>query len=196
MAGSERMRLTDASIGRLRPREREYTVWDSKVPGLGVRVRPSGGRSYVMLRQTNGRSRRVTLGPVSLKKIDRVRRDCLARKADEAADDRVARARVVPSFRDFVEGEWKRACFDRYKPSTKKGVRSVLASQLVPALGSKPLDRINRAHVRRWFDRFSRTSPGGANRGLDVLRQIMNFAIACGHVDKNPVQGVIARRSG
>ena len=44
MAGRERMKLTDAAIARLRPREREYTVWDSRVTGLGVRVRPSGGR--------------------------------------------------------------------------------------------------------------------------------------------------------
>ena len=27
MAGRKRMRLTDAAIARLRPREREYTVW-------------------------------------------------------------------------------------------------------------------------------------------------------------------------
>ena len=27
MAGRERMRLTDRAIARLRPREREYTVW-------------------------------------------------------------------------------------------------------------------------------------------------------------------------
>ena len=43
MAGRERMKLTDAAIARLRLREREYTVWDSRVAGLGVRVRPSGG---------------------------------------------------------------------------------------------------------------------------------------------------------
>ena len=29
MTGRERMRLTDAGIARLRPREREYTVWDT-----------------------------------------------------------------------------------------------------------------------------------------------------------------------
>ncbi len=33
MAGKERMRLTDAGIARLRPRGREYTVWDSRVAG-------------------------------------------------------------------------------------------------------------------------------------------------------------------
>lgn len=194
MARRERMRLTDASIDRLRPRAREYTVWDSRVPGLGVRVRPSGGRSYVMLWNADGRSKRVSLGPVSLKNIDEARRECHARSAGEEADNTVAPDRAVPSFQEFVESEWKQACFDRYKPSTRKGARSVLASQLLPAFGSKPLHRIAPAQVRRWFDAFSRTAPGGANRALDVLRQIMNFAIACGHIDRNPVQGVKRNR--
>ena len=66
MAGRERMKLTDAAIARLRPREQEYTVWDSRVAGLGVRVRPSGGRSYVLLHEVGGRSKRISLGPADL----------------------------------------------------------------------------------------------------------------------------------
>ena len=194
MAGKERMRLTDSAIARLRPREREYTVWDSKVAGLGVRVRPSGGRSYVMLQDTDGRSNRASLGPVSLKKIDAVRRECHARRAAREAGGTIAPARAIPSFREFVEGEWKQACFDRYKPSTQKGARTMLAVQLLPTFGSKPLDRIAPAQVRSWFDAYSRTAPGGANRTLDILRQIMNFAIGRGHIDRNPVQVVKKNR--
>lgn len=44
----------DAAIARMRPREREYTVWDSRAPGLGVRVRPTGGKSYVLLQRSPG----------------------------------------------------------------------------------------------------------------------------------------------
>ena len=194
MAGKERMRLTDAAIARLRPRAREYTVWDTRVPGLGVRVRPSGGQSYVMLQETGGRSKRVSLGPVSLKKIDEVRRECHARRASPEPERGSRPTRAVPSLQEFVEGEWKQACFDRYKPSTKKGARSMLAGRILPAFGSKPLDRITPAQVRRWFDAFSRTAPGGANRGLDIFRQIMNFAIASGHIDKSPAQDVKRNR--
>ena len=42
-----KVRLTDAGVGRLKPDTTEYAVWDSDVPGLGVRVRPSGHRSFV-----------------------------------------------------------------------------------------------------------------------------------------------------
>ena len=48
------MRLTDTGVRRLRPDRTEYIVWDSRVSGLGVRVRPSGHRNYVWHGQSNG----------------------------------------------------------------------------------------------------------------------------------------------
>ena len=76
------MKLTDSAIARFRPREREYTVWDSRVPGLGVRVRPTGGRSWVLLLDTGGRTKRVSLGPVSTKTVADARREALERHSD------------------------------------------------------------------------------------------------------------------
>ena len=194
MAGRERMRLSDAAIARLRPREREYTVWDSRMPGLGVRVRPSGGRSYVLLQEAGGRSMRASLGPASLKGISEVRRECHARRASPEAETGPPGTGAVPLFGDFVTGEWKEAHFDRYKPSTQRGCRYALEGRLLPAFGSKPLDRITPAQVRRWFDAFSRTAPGNANYALDLLRRIMNSAVACGHIDANPARGVKRNR--
>ena len=187
-------RVTDAALARLRPREREYTVWDSAVPGLGVRVRPTGGRSYVLLLDRGGRSRRVSLGPVSTKKVAEIRRECHARKADPEPEETVLPARCVPSLGDFVSGEWREAHFERYKPSSKKSVRSLLKGRILPAFGSRPLDRIAPAQVRRWFDTFSRTAPGNANHGLKLLRQIMNYAVACGHIESDPTRGVKRNR--
>ena len=168
MAGRERMRLTDAAVERLRPREREFTVWDDRTPGLGVRVRPGGGKSYVWLQRSGGRSKRISLGPVSLRTVSEARRDCLARQVAHEPEKESVHRRRAPSFREFVEGEWKDAHFERYKPSTKKGHRSLLASQLLPEFGLISLDRITPARVRRWFDAFSRTAPGNANHSLDL----------------------------
>ena len=188
------MKLTDAAIARLRPREREYTVWDSRVSGLGVRVRPSGGLSYVLMLDMGGRTKRVSLGRVGVKSLEEARRECHARRANPESETRTAPARPVPLFRDFVAGPWKEAHFDRYKPSTKKGVQYLLAAQLLPAFGTKPLDRIAEAAIRRWFERYSRTAPGNANHALASLRQIMNFAAACGHIERNPAGGIACNR--
>ena len=194
MATRKHVRLTDAGIARLRPQQRERTVWDSRVAGLGVRVRPNGGKSYVLIRTIEGRTRRASLGPVASKGIDEIRQECLAMMAEAAVAGPKEPARKAPLFRDFVVGEWHEAHFARCKPSSRKRMWSALKTQLLPAFGATTLDRITRAQVERWFDSYSRTAPGGANRTLGVLRQILNFGIACGHLERNPTRGVKKNR--
>ena len=194
MAAGKHIKLTDAAIARLRPREREYTVWDSRIAGLGVRVRPTGGRSWVLLLDAGRGTKRVSLGPVSTMSAADARRDALGRQVEPQPKRTSGSANTVPLFRDFVAGPWKQVHFERYKPSGQRTASRYLKRQLLPAFGSKPLDRIAPAHVRQWFDRYSRTAPGGANRALDILRQIMNFAVACGHIETDPTGGVRRNR--
>ena len=95
-----------------------------------------------------------------------------------------------PTLREFVEGGWKTACHERCKPSTRVRMESALRTQLLPSFGACRLDRIRRADVHLWFDGYSKTAPGGANRTLDVLRQILNHATVCGFLGANPACGV------
>lgn len=102
---------------------------------------------------------------------------------------------MVPTvFRDFVEGCWKSASYVRCKPSTCKRIDSALRTQLLPNFGSSPLHRIDGSAVRQWFDNYSVTAPGGANRTLDVLRQILNYAVECEYLTSNPADGIIRNR--
>lgn len=191
---AERRRLTDTAIAGLRPREREYTVWDKRMPGLGVRIRPKGGKTYVFLTDSCGRVERVSLGPVSSKSIEAVRRDCHALNADPKLLGTLSQNRRAPLFREFVEGEWKRAHFNSYKASSQRGAGYVMAAKILPDFGSRPLDRITPHQVRRWFEAYSKAAPGGANRSLALLRQILNFAVTCGHIDSNPTRGIRPNR--
>ena len=196
MSARDRRKLTDAAIARLRPCEREYTVWDRSATGLGVRVRPTGGKSYVLLQETGRRSKRISLGPISTMPVAEARRACHERRANPELAEPARPERAVPLFRDFVEGAWKEAYFDRYKPSTKKGVRTALRAHILPAFGTNRLDRIAQRRVRCWFDAVSRTAPGSANYAHGVLRQIFNFAIACGYLETNPTRGLKNNRRG
>ena len=65
-----RVRLTDAGVGRLKPHTTEYAVWDSEVPGLGVRIRPSGHRSFVWHGRAQGEPVRATVGPAALMTVE------------------------------------------------------------------------------------------------------------------------------
>ena len=71
---------------------------------------------------------------------------------------------------------------------------SALRTQLLPAFGLLPLKLIRTAAVHQWFDHYSRTAPGGANRTLDVLRQILTHAVECGYLADNPACGVTRNR--
>ena len=188
-----RKRLADAGIARLRPESREYTVWDTRVRGLGVRVRPSGTRTYIYYPKSTTGTRKVSLGPVTLRGIEEVRRSCLAMAA-AAVEARETVQDKPPRFREFVAGPWRSACYDRCKPSTQRVMRSAMKRQLLPAFGAVRLDRISRIMVVRWFDGYSATAPGGANRVLDILRQILNHAAACGHIAANPARTIRRNR--
>ncbi len=187
-----RIRLTDANASRFRPGAAEYTVRDTKTPGLGVRIKPSGYRVWVYHGSAAGSPRRHSLGPVGLKTVEDARRECLELQlrdqTGEASDETVKVA--VPKFCDFVEGEWKTARYDHLKPSGRKSVDSALKTQLLPNFGILPLDRITRSRVNRWFDQYSQSAPGGANRTIDTLSGILNHAIVCGHIAINPTRGV------
>ena len=180
-----RMRLTDAGVARLRPEPREYTVWDTRVRGLGVRVRPSGARTWIHHRPSAAGVKKVSLGPATARGIEEVRRACLAAAAV---------AEAPPRLREFVAGPWKSACYDRFTPSTQRSMRSALKSRLLPAFGAERLDRIDRVTLVRWFDAYSRTAPGGANRALDVLRHVLDHAVACGHIATNPARVIRRNR--
>ena len=182
-----RLRLTDANVARLAPATGEYTVWDTRHSGLGVRVRPSGHRSFVYCRKGEVGKCRITLGPTSLTNIEDARRQCVA--IDAGARSGLEGRGATLTFGEFVAGPG-RVCLDRCKPSTQKADRWALKARLLPALGSLPLDQITRAGVTRWFDEYSRTAPGGANHVLDLLRRILNHAVACGHLQTNPTRGV------
>ena len=186
-----RMRLSDRNVARLRAERTEYTVWDTRVTRLGVRVRPSGYRTFVFLDSRGGSSIRRTLGPVTLMGVEEARAKCLdIQSGGEKAPQQVRSAVPAPLFRDFVAGVWRSDCYERLKPSSRRIVDIRLASQLLPVFGVVRIDQIGRKDVNCWFDLLSATTPGGANRTLDLLGQILNYAKVHGHVEANPASGI------
>ena len=187
---TRKMRLSDRAVARLSAASGEYTVWDTRITGLGVRVRPSGHRSFVVLDNRNGSSRRRTLGPATRMTVDEARSRCLAIQSGDTDLLNDKPLVPVPFFGDFVANVWRPECFDHLKPATRRRTNSALTTQLLPTFGGMPLDRIGRKEVIAWFDRYSGVAPGGANRVLDMLRQILNHAMVHGHLETNPASGI------
>jgi hypothetical protein len=57
-------KLTKTLVERIEAADRDVVVWDDALPGFGVRVKPSGVRSYIIqYRSRNtGASKRLTIG--------------------------------------------------------------------------------------------------------------------------------------
>ena len=184
--------LTDAVIARLRPGNTEYIVWDSRVAGLGVRVRPSGHRSFVWHGHADGRVVRMTIGSTALKTVEEARGESVVLQggARLRIPEGSAGRPLAPLFREFAVDEWKPAFQERWSLLRRKYICSALKRQLLPAFGALRVDCVKRSAIERWFDAYSRTAPGGANMALDLLRQILNAVIAAGHTDRNPTKGI------
>ena len=58
------MRFTDRGIAALKPKAERHEVWEDGRSGFGVRVAPSGRKSWLFMYRFEGRPRRMTLGTI------------------------------------------------------------------------------------------------------------------------------------
>ncbi|MDP6351337.1 MAG: Arm DNA-binding domain-containing protein, partial [Alphaproteobacteria bacterium] len=59
------MKFTQRSIEALTSDGKDLLMWDDTTPGFGVRVKPSGHKSYLVQYRKGATSRRITIGPCS-----------------------------------------------------------------------------------------------------------------------------------
>ena len=64
-------KLTKRIVDAADTRNAEYFVWDSEIPGFGLRVLPSGRKGYVVQYRAGRRSRRISLGPSTVLTCER-----------------------------------------------------------------------------------------------------------------------------
>ncbi|MEP2845771.1 MAG: hypothetical protein ABJY39_12805, partial [Alphaproteobacteria bacterium] len=51
---NQKVKITKSVVAAAKPGAREFIVWDTALPGFGLRVRPSGATSYVFARAWSG----------------------------------------------------------------------------------------------------------------------------------------------
>src|SRR5215472_15744432 len=100
--------LTKLIVERITPEPgRDLFVWDTKVPGFGVRLYPSGKRMYVLQYRTKGRQqRRFAIGlhgPFTVETAREVAADLYeaVRKGGDPSGEQKTAGRRAP---DTIEG--------------------------------------------------------------------------------------------
>ena len=56
------MRFTDRSVDLLKPKQERHEKWESGRKGFGIRVSPTGRKSWIFLYRFSGKTRRMTFG--------------------------------------------------------------------------------------------------------------------------------------
>jgi hypothetical protein len=64
-------KLSKPLIAALNPTDQDVVVWDSSLPGFGLRAKASGVKTFVIqYRNRSGRSRRLSLGNLGKVTLD------------------------------------------------------------------------------------------------------------------------------
>jgi integrase len=175
-------------------RQRDYFLWDSKLPGFGLRVYSSGVRKYVVqYRAIDNRQRRAVIGPHGVLTVENARdiaRQMLAavKQGRDPAGERKS-AREAPTVRDLSRDYIDRHAIPNKRPSSVADDEAMLSRVILPKLGAVKVVAIGRPDIEKLHNSLRRT-PYMANRLLALLSKMFNLAEAWGWRADNPVRGI------
>jgi integrase len=184
MAGQ---RITKRTLDTLRVAAVEFTLWDVVVPGFGVRIRPTGAMSYVVVyRAGSGRGapvRRYTIAAVGKITPERARTRAKAILGSVAHGDDPAGQKTlergVPTVAELADRFMSEHVEPRRKARTIEFYRDILDRLVKPAVGTTKADKLTRLQVGKLHSSLAST-PFQANRVLAVVASMYAFAMRAG----------------
>lgn len=172
-------KLTKRSVEAMVSEAKDYFVWDSQIAGFGVRVMPSGAKTYQAQYRKGGRTRRVSVGRHGKITVDEARK--LAKeimgqvaKGENPAEE-ICQHRKAPTIGALCERFFESHVKEHCKLSTQGEYRRAIDLFIVPAIGSFKLVDIERKDIAELHHKF-RDKPYQANRTLGVLSKMFNLA--------------------
>ncbi len=177
------------------PTSGRIEYWDEDLKGLGIRVAPSGRKTWVLMYRARGdkRLRRATLGTYPILTLadarDQARSDLsAAAKGRDPASERKAE-RAAETFGELAEDYMKRYAKKRKRSWFKD--RQALDRDLLPRFRHRKAANIKRREVIALLEEIAdRGAPVGSNRTLEIIRRIYNWGIEQEIVTVNPCQRI------
>ena len=204
-AWRERVRITKKVIDDAAPRAAKYALWDDAVPGLTLRVMPSGVKSWVLRYRTQaGIQRDHTIGRAEAFHPEDARAE--ARRVLVAAGKGEDPTQARREARSAAKMEELRDRYLAEHAKTRKKARSAANDEILWRLWIMPectagvtfagwrVADVTTGDVMRWHAANTLKRPITANRALEVLSKAMGLAELWGIRPKgsNPCDGVEA----
>lgn len=194
------LKLTKNVAERISTHDREVVVWDKTLPGFGVRVKRTGVRSYLVQyrNRRTGQSKRMTLGRHGpLLTFDQAKKRARAILADalrgqDPAAERQAE-RKAPAVNELAQDYLETHALPKKRPASIRNDRAMLATIILPRLGSKKVDAVGRRDIEA-LHLSLRQTPYRANRVLALLSKMFSLAVSWEWRANNPVKGVARYR--
>jgi len=184
--------FTVKSINALKPQDKPYQVREGK--GFGVRVFPSGEKTWFFAYKIYGRQRLMTLGDISTLKLADARekfreaRDLLKKGIDplELKVEESQEPTVAILIDEFLERHAKKNAsrsYDEYKRNLEKDV--------LPIWGRRRAKDIKKRDIIALLDTIvDRGSDNQANQVFKIIRTMFNFAVDRDILEYSPCLGV------
>jgi len=191
-------KLTKSAIDQAEYRGSQYesgswsrcVIWDTLLPGFGLRVVPSGRKFFILKYRTGGRGRFITIGEYGPLTVGQARARASQYRGDielneaDPLEDRLRRkgkcaATVGKLCEDYLERHAR-----VHKKSWRKDA-SRIQRHILPNWKSRPLASITRDDVSRLHQKIGEKAPYEANRVLEQLRKMFNLAADWGDIDDN-----------
>jgi integrase len=175
-------KLTKRFVESAKPAARDVVFFDEQVPGFGLRVMPSGVRSYlVQYRNAQGRSRRLTIGKHGPVTADGARTKA-RRILDAVRDgkDPVAERRAyldAPLVSDLLDRYVAEHVDKRNRPRTRDEVKRLVERHVRPQLGRHKVAAVTRQDIAK-LHRDLEATPRQANFVLAVCSKAFSLAEA------------------
>lgn len=173
----------------------KHILWDSALTGLGLRVYPSGKKSFVLSYRQNNRKRLFVLGKYGILTVDQAREVAIEKMAEiNRGEDPVEERRQLNKAQTFAE-----LCeiyLERHAKVHKKSWKQDegrINNYLLPAWGNHRITSISRSDIASLHSKIGVTRPYEANRILALLSKMFELAIEWGILEEmrfNPAQRI------
>jgi integrase len=185
------IKMTARGVDALRlPESGQVDYWDADNPGFGLRVSAGGRKAWVIMYRHSNVKRRLTLGTYPALSLATAREKAAAvqhavqfKGADPASEKKAERAAetFAELAADYIERHAKRE-----KRSWRKDVL-ILEKDVLPRFGNRKAKDITRREIIGLLDDIvARGAPIQANRTLEIVRKLFNWAVSRDIVDASP----------